>query len=149
MKSILVAALTLGLVSSVLAQTYTTRTDTTSTPEPSTAATSSSDNVKRALFSSGVTDREPVDELTTLATPVETVYFFTELVGMAGRTVTHTWKLDGQTVSEVAISVGSDRWRCWTTKSMSSAKAGTWTVEVADDAGTKLAEKSLTTTASG
>jgi len=136
------------------AQTDTTRTptpppDTTRTPAPATPETSAatSSNVKRALFCSAVTEREPADELTTLAAPAERVFFFTELIGLAGKTVTHKWSLDGQSMADVPISVGSDRWRCYSTKTLGGTSAGTWKVTVVDDAGTTLAEKSLTVTA--
>lgn len=135
------------------AQTDTTRTptpppDTTRTPEPApTTAPAASSNVKRALFCSGVQEREPMDELTTLSAPAERVFFFTELVGMAGKTVTHKWSLDGQSMADVPISVGGDRWRCYSTKTLGGTSAGTWKVTVVDDAGTTLAEKSLTVSA--
>ena len=138
------------------AQTDTTRTpppDTTRTPAPAAkpatppADAPTSTNVKRAQFCSGVQEREPVDELTTLSAPTEQVFFFTELVGLAGKTVTHKWSLDGQSMSELAISVGGDRWRCWSRKSLTATSSGTWKVTVVDDAGNTLAEKSLAVTA--
>jgi DUF2914 family protein len=153
MKMMLPATL-LFIAAVAFAQTDTTRTptppppDTTKSaaPAPATAPATSS-NVKRAQFCSGVQEREPVDDLTTLSAPAERVFFFTELVGLAGKTVTHKWSLDGQSMADVAISVGSDRWRCYSTKTLSGTSAGTWKVTVVDDAGTTLAEKSLTVTA--
>jgi len=158
MKMFLPVALLL-VAALAFAQTDTTRTpppDTTRTPAPKPKPTptptpaptetpaSTSTNVKRAQFCTAVQEREPVDELTTLAAPAERVFFFTELVGLAGKTVTHKWSLDGQSMSELAIPVGGDRWRCWSTKSLGGTSAGTWKVTVVDDAGTTLAEKSLT-----
>jgi hypothetical protein len=142
MKSILVLTAVLAVATAAFGQT-----DTTTTAAPTAAATAPTGEVKRAQFCSGVAEREPMDELTTLAAPADKAFFFTELIGMAGKTVTHKWSLDGQAMGDVAISVGADRWRCYSTKTLAAGMTGTWTVEVVDDAGTKLAEKSFTYTA--
>lgn len=143
MKSILVLTAVLAVATAAFAQT-----DTTTTAAPTAPAVAApTGEVKRAQFCSGVAEREPMDELTTLAAPAEKVFFFTELIGMAGKTVTHKWSLDGQAMGDVAISVGADRWRCYSTKTLATIMTGTWTVEVVDDAGTKLAEKTFTYTA--
>jgi hypothetical protein len=142
MKSILVIAAFLTLASSVYAQT-----DSTLAPTSGTNMAAPTGEVKRALFCSNVAEREPVDEITTLAAPAEKVFFFTELIGMTGKTVTHKWSLDGQSMGDVAITVGADRWRCYSTKTLAASKTGTWKVEVVDDAGNKLAEKTFTYTA--
>ena len=142
MKPILVIAAILTLATSVYAQT-----DSTLAPTSATNVAAPAGEVKRAQFCTGIAEREPLDDLTTLAAPAEKVFFFTELIGMAGKTVTHKWSLDGQAMGEVAISVGADRWRCYSTKTLASTMAGTWKVEVVDDAGNKLAEKTLTYTA--
>ncbi len=130
----------------VLAATAFAQTDTTTTPAPATSPAMSGE-VKRAQFTTAVTEREPVDEISTLAAPAEKVFFFTELVGMTGKTVTHKWSLDGQSMGDVAIAVGADRWRCYSTKSLTATKAGEWTVDVVDDAGKTLTSKTLTYTA--
>lgn len=97
MKSILVFTAVLVVATAAFAQT-----DTTTTAAPTAAAAAPTGEVKRAQFCSGVAEREPMDELATLAAPAEKVFFFTELVGMAGKTVTHRWSLDGQAMGEVA-----------------------------------------------
>ena len=141
MKPLLVLTAILALAATAFAQT-----DTTTTAAPTAAATPTGE-VKRAVFCSGVAEREPIDEVTTLAAPADKVFFFTELIGMAEKTVTHKWSLDGQAMGDVAISVGADRWRCYSTKTLAAGMAGTWTVEVVDDAGNKLATQSFTYTA--
>lgn len=143
MKSILSIAVLIAFATTAFAQTDTTAT---SAPAPA-AAPATTGEVKRAQFCSGVAEREPIDELTTLAAPIETVAFFTELIGMAGKTITHKWSLDGNAMGEVPISVGADRWRCYSIKTLGPAMVGTWTVTVVDDAGATLAEKTLTYTA--
>jgi hypothetical protein len=142
MKPILVMVAILTLATSVYAQT-----DSTLAPTSGTNLAAPAGEVKRAQFCTGVAEREPLDDITTLAAPAERVFFFTELIGMAGKTVTHKWSLDGQAMGEVAISVGADRWRCYSNKTLAPTTTGTWKVEVVDDAGNTLAEKTLTYTA--
>lgn len=165
MKLILPATMLL-VAALAFAQTDTTRTpppDTTRTPKPAprdttrapaqkpapttAPATSTSASVKRAQFCTNVTEREPVDELTTLSGPAERVFFFTELIGLGGQTVTHKWSLDGQALAEVPMSVGGDRWRCYSTKTLGNVGSGTLKVTVVDGSGSTLAEKTLTYTA--
>lgn len=144
MKPLLVFIAIVALATTAFAQTDTTAT-TAAPTEPAAAAATG--EVKRAQFCSGIAEREPLDDLTTLAAPADKVFFFTELIGMGGKTVTHKWSLDGQAMADVAISVGADRWRCYSTKTLDAGKTGTWKVEVVDDAGNKLAEKTFTYTA--
>ena len=164
MKMILPATMLL-VAALAFAQTDTTRTpppDTTRTPPPAprdttrapatkpaptTAPATTAESVKRAQFCTNVTEREPVDELTTLSGPAERVFFFTELIGLGGQTVTHKWSLDGQSLAEVPISVGGDRWRCYSTKTLGGVGSGTLKVTVVDGSGSTLAEKTLTYTA--
>jgi hypothetical protein len=140
MKPLLVLIAIVATATTAFAQTDTTAT----TAAPTDAAATPTGEVKRAQFCTGVAEREPIDDLTTLAAPAESVFFFTELIGMGGKTVTHKWSLDGQAMGEVAISVGADRWRCYSTKTLAASMTGTWMVEVVDDAGNKLAEKTFT-----
>ncbi len=135
------------LITAVIAFASTAYTQTDSTTTSNATATTTTAACKRAQFCSAVTEREPADDLSTLAAPADKVYFFTELVGMAGKTVTHKWSHDGTAMGDVAISVGADRWRCYSTKTLAAGMTGTWTVTVVDDAGTTLVEKSITYTA--
>ncbi len=133
------------LVSAVLAIAATAAAQA---PTDSTAAAPAvsvpTDNVRRAVFCSGFAGREPIDEFRTLTTPAEKVYFFTEIAGMEGRTVTHRWIHDGQTVAEVPISVGAARWRCHSTKTLAGNATGSWSVDVLDDTGAKIGGASFT-----
>ena len=152
-RIVILMSAVLAIATTVAAQapTDTTKapTDTPkAAPAPATpAATESTNAVKRAVFCSGVTDREPIDAITTLAAPADTVFFFTEIVGMEGKTVKHRWIHDGQTVAEVPISIGGARWRCYSIKTLTGNPAGAWSVEVLDDTGAKLGGASFTYTA--
>lgn len=149
MKAIMAVLLLLSASTAAAAQTDSTAADTTAAASSAQAPVASqTDAVKRAVFCTGVTDHEPVGALTTLAAPATSVTFFTEIVGMAGKTVTHRWIFDGKTVAEVPISVGADRWRCYSTKTIHPGQTGEWTVEVVGPDGSVLGKSSFTYTAS-
>lgn len=108
-----------------------------------TTTVSASENVARSTFTSGVENREPVDKLGQLTNDNEKVYFFTEVTGMAGHTITHRWEHSGNVKAEVKFKVGSDRWRIWSSKNLQPHWVGEWIVTVMDDEGKVLAEESM------
>ncbi|MGO3346706.1 MAG: DUF2914 domain-containing protein [Marinomonas sp.] len=93
--------------------------------------------VARAVFSSDVIDREPIDDLGKVVYvkygDIQRVYFFTDLRDMSGSQVSHRWKLDGDVMAEVSFEVGGDRWRVWSSKRLMPGFDGTWTAEVVQD----------------
>ena len=91
--------------------------------------------VERALFTSGVANREPVDALALVEGAPREVYFFTELKQLSGRTVTHRWEYAGEVVSEMPFEVGGPRWRVFSKRALSPAQAGKWSVLVVDESG--------------
>jgi hypothetical protein len=100
-------------------------------------------SVARSTFTSGIQDREPVDQLTEVTTPSGKIYFFTELRDLDGQTVQHRWLYQGQVVAEVAFNVGGSRWRVWSNKSLQPDQLGTWTVEVVDGNGRVIASANI------
>ena len=101
--------------------------------------------VARYSFTTAISDREPVDQLSTF-TPVEgtSLYFFTELKNMEGE-AHHLWYKNGELVYDCKSKVNGPRWG--TSSSMKSAhfKARDEVkVEVTDASGTVLATEMLT-----
>lgn len=94
--------------------------------------------VKRAVFTTAVENREPTDEVITLENTVTSINFFTELRGLGGRTVTHRWEHEGKVITEVQFQVGGDRWRVYSKKSLIPSMLGKWTVVVVDQTGWPL-----------
>ena len=88
--------------------------------------------VSRALFTTGIADREPVDHLLVVDSAIDEVYFFTELKFLSGRTIVHRWEYEGQVVAEVPFKVGGPRWRVFSKKALAPHLAGEWTVVVMD-----------------
>lgn len=103
-----------------------------------TAAFADDDEVARARFTTGIEDREPVDDLNRLDASHNQVFFFTELRGLEGRTVTHRWMHDGEVHGSVDFEVGGPRWRVWSSKDLLPDWTGGWTVVVVDDEGEQL-----------
>ncbi|HEY0721633.1 MAG TPA: DUF2914 domain-containing protein [Gammaproteobacteria bacterium] len=97
--------------------------------------------VARAIITSAISNREPVDELSEVPANTQTVYLFTELRGMAGQHIKHRWMFNGQVVSEVDFDVKAPRWRVWSSKTMSPLYAGKWTVQVVDSNGELLVSR--------
>jgi len=112
-------------------------------PAPPVPPAATSDAIKRAVFTTAVVEREPVDQLDSLGTGVDSVYFFTEVMGMEGEQVTHRWMRDGETMAEVTMPIGGPRWRVYSKKTLLPEWTGAWTVEVLDGEGRKLVEKRL------
>lgn len=104
------------------------------------------DEVARAVFTTGIKDREPVDQVTTLTTDKDKVYFFTEIRNMSGHSVKHRWEYNGKTMAEVEFNVAGPRWRVWSSKSLLPQWTGEWKVSMVDEAGKVLGESSFTYT---
>ena len=100
-----------------------------STPDAAMEDTSS-EHVARAVFTLDVRNREPTDTLTSLSNDHNKIYFFSELTGLGGQTVTHRWEYQGKTMGEVKFDVGGPRWLPqWT---------GEWRVSIIDGNGNEV-----------
>jgi len=101
------------------------------------------DSIARSAFTNGVENREPIDKIGQLSNDKEKIYFFTEIKGMSGKTITHRWEHAGDVKAEVSFQVGSDRWRVWSSKNLQPQWVGEWIVTVIDESGNTLAEESM------
>lgn len=94
--------------------------------------------VARAIFTTDVVDREPVDQLASVGPEQNSIYFFTDLRNLQGRTVKHRWEFEGQFMGQIEFKVGGSRWRVYSKKSLDPDKSGKWTVLVLDESGWPL-----------
>lgn len=108
------------------------------------AAAPAANNVARAVFTTGIAGREPVDQVTSLTNDVQQVYFFTELTGLEGKPVAHKWEYAGEVKAAVTFDVKAPRWRVWSSKRLDPGWTGEWTVSVVDASGATLAQGKLT-----
>ena len=118
------------------------------TPETNMEA-AASDHVARAVFTSAVQNREPTDTVTSLSNTNNKIYFFSELTGLGGQTVTHRWEYQGKTMGEVKFDVGGPRWRVWSSKTLLPQWTGEWRVSIIDGAGNKVGEGTFNYTDTG
>jgi hypothetical protein len=100
--------------------------------------------VARAIITTAVVDREPVNDLEVIPASESTVVFFTDLRGMEGQTIKHVWMHGNEQIADVSFEVRGPRWRIWSSKKMIPEWNGNWTVQVVNGAGDVLAEKSFT-----
>ena len=112
--------------------------------EEANEAGDAGDHIKRGLFTTAIEEREPVDEIDSLATDTNKVYFFSEIVNMEGMTVTHRWVYGGEALAEVTFNIGGPRWRVWSSKNLVEGWVGEWTVECIDGDGNKMHEATFT-----
>ena len=117
-------------------------------PAAAAATAESHGTVARAVFTSGVNDREPTDTLSTLTNDATNITFFTELQGMEGQTVTHRWEHDNKVMAEVKFDVGGSRWRVFSSKRLDPSWTGEWKVSVVDANGGTLSASTFTYAAS-
>ena len=94
--------------------------------------------VARAQFTTDIVDREPVDQVVSVGEDQRTIYFFTDLRNLQGRTVTHRWEFEGQLMQEVEFEVGGPRWRVYSKRTLNPGVTGKWTVLVLDQSGWPL-----------
>ena len=101
------------------------------------------DGVARATFTTAIDNREPVDEISQLANDTTKVYYFTEIQGLNGQTITHRWEQNGEVQASVTFNIGGDRWRIWSSKNIQPEWTGEWQVMVVDEAGNVLTQNSF------
>jgi hypothetical protein len=119
-------------------------TPAASPAEAEAAAPAPAGSVARAQFTREVREREPADQVTALPNTDTRIYFFTELKGMAGQTVTHRWEHNGKIMAEIPVEVGGERWRTYTSKTLDPSLTGEWKASVIDSAGGTLAAGTFT-----
>ncbi|MFW2132479.1 DUF2914 domain-containing protein [Ectothiorhodospira haloalkaliphila] len=95
--------------------------------------------VSRGQFTSGIDNREPVDNLTRVDADTEQVYFFSEIMDHEGGEIIHRWRYrDDQEMGDIHFDVGGPRWRIWSIKTLDPAWTGPWHVEVVTQDGEVL-----------
>ncbi|MBI3771114.1 MAG: DUF2914 domain-containing protein [Gammaproteobacteria bacterium] len=133
MDRIVTLGLTATLIAALFCGSHLARAETTSLPVVEQGVIGGS--VSRATFTSSVVNREPIDKISELRNDQRYVYFFSELKGMTGRTISHRWEYGGKIMSETKFDVGAPRWRAWSGTTLFPEQTGEWTVSVINDLG--------------
>lgn len=92
-------------------------------------------DVARAIFTTAIDDREPVDQLEVIPAGLGSVYLFTDLRDFTGQRVLHRWMYNENVESEVGFNVGGPRWRTWSLKTIPASQSGDWRVDIIDGDG--------------
>jgi hypothetical protein len=100
-------------------------------------------SVMRSVFTNGIDNREPVDNMKDVGNKTNRITYFTELRDMAGQTVKHRWAYQGKVMAEVEFSVGGPRWRVWSSKTFIPQWQGEWKVSVVNAAGETISEEMI------
>ncbi|MBO6850086.1 MAG: DUF2914 domain-containing protein [Marinobacter sp.] len=103
-----------------------------------------SDHVIRAQLSTGLEEKEPIDEIPNVLTMdsdgLVRIYLFTEIQGMEGQLHFHDWYLEDERVARVEISPSVDPMRASSAKYIDQHMVGDWRVEVVTEEGELLAK---------
>ena len=116
----------------------------TAEPKQKTQTKLFTDTIKRAMLTFKVQHLDPGDELPLEISLEEgglsKVYFYTEVLGQAGNTHYHYWYKNDKLITKVPITIGSDRWRCYSSKFLNKHHEGEWKVKIKNRKGKLLAE---------
>lgn len=102
-----------------------------------------SDHLIRAQLSTGLANKEPIDQipnaLTMDSSGLIRIYLFTEVQGMKGQLHFHDWYRNDERVARVAIRPSIDPMRASSAKYIDQHMLGDWRVEVVTEEGDILA----------
>lgn len=94
---------------------------------------------------SEVIDRSPADSLDSFDISAGRVFTHTAMSSSKPDTIYHVYKFEGTEIARVPLYVGiSPRWRTWSSKWLTAAWVGPWTVEIQSGTGRVLSEKTFT-----
>lgn len=94
--------------------------------------------VSRAMFTTRIENKEPVNQVLILENKYKQVYFFSDLRNLDGHKIIHRWEHDGHVVAEKVFSVKGPRWRATSTQLLDPTMLGRWTVVISDSDGCPL-----------
>ena len=98
-------------------------------------------SVMRSVFTNGIENREPVDNMQAVGNAANNITYFTELRDMSGQMAKHRWEHNGNVMAEVEFNVRGPRWRVWSSKALMPQWEGEWKVSVLNAAGEVISEE--------
>ena len=94
--------------------------------------------VSRAMFTTQIDNREPVNQVLILENKYKQIYFFSDLRNLDGQEITYRWEHEGHVIAEKVFSVKGPRWRSYSSQELDSNMLGRWTVVISDKDGCPL-----------
>jgi len=88
--------------------------------------------IARAMFTTEIDDREPIDRVLILENNFPHLYFFSDLRHLQGQTVKHRWEYEGRVIKEKVFQVQGPRWRVYSLNKLDKSMLGQWTVVITD-----------------
>jgi Protein of unknown function (DUF2914) len=89
--------------------------------------------ILRAIFTTRLENREPVDRVLIVDNKVREIFFFTDLSQLQGHTITHRWEYEGRVVQTRSYQIKGQRWRVASQKELDPGMIGRWSVVVTDE----------------
>ncbi|QAR33012.1 DUF2914 domain-containing protein [Geovibrio thiophilus] len=87
--------------------------------------------VSRIVVTTGIENKEPADNVSTVGGGMQDIYCFTEIQTDEYPTeITHIWIHEKNIEAEVKLFIGSPKWRTYSSKTISPDKTGEWKVEI-------------------
>lgn len=100
--------------------------------------------ISRTAFSTAIERHEPINRLNTIQHANQKIYFFTEVRNAHGKKITHQWLHNDWVTQSVTLSIKSNKWRTYSSKSFHpGTPKGTWTTRVLDENGNLLTENAI------
>jgi hypothetical protein len=95
--------------------------------------------IEKLAVCTGVKDRNPVGETTSVAADANRVYCWMRVTGGSGKKVRPMWTLNGKSYPGAWLPIGSNSYRTWTTKRIDASNVGAAKLEIQDEKGRVLA----------
>ncbi|MGH8547432.1 MAG: DUF2914 domain-containing protein [Methylococcales bacterium] len=113
-------------------------------PQEKLPAPRKSKTLVRAQYTWGIKDKEPTGVIGSPAilqpSDSVTVYFFSEISGMNGQTVSHRWSHNGRLALVKVFQVGGENRRVFSSMQLNTPLLGEWKVTIRDSKGQDLGE---------
>lgn len=89
--------------------------------------------VEKAVLTSAIQNKEATDSFSDYVPKNRRkLYFFTQIKGAKQQTVYHRWLFNQQVMALIPLQINSNLYRTWSSKRLTSAWQGQWTLEVLD-----------------
>ncbi|MDX1347793.1 MAG: DUF2914 domain-containing protein [Thiomicrorhabdus chilensis] len=100
---------------------------------PLSAVIDSPIKIEKAVLTSAIQNKEATDTFSDYVPKNRRkLYFFTQIKGAAQQTIYHRWLFNQQVMALIPLQINSNLYRTWSSKRLTSAWQGQWTLEVLD-----------------
>jgi len=96
--------------------------------------------INRAFFTTGIENREPLDQLSEQTPHRKQLYFFSDFRNAEGQTLFHEWHYGRELMGKVEFKIKGPRWRVYSRKNIMPEWSGFWTVLIRDESGHILSQ---------